>query len=79
MSGNANPKGGRWRLKRRSPDRGKTVYMRDGRGFITQRTDARGVVTNYTYDAAGRLAGKSCAGQTQYWQSYVWDQWSACN
>ncbi len=53
--------------------------MRDGRGFITQRTDARGVVTNYTYDAAGRLAGKSCAGQTQYWQSYVWDQWSACN
>jgi YD repeat-containing protein len=38
-----------------SPDRGTTVYVRDLRGLVTQETDGRGVVTNRTYDNAGRL------------------------
>jgi len=34
---------------------GTTEYVRDTRGLVTRMTDARGVITNYTYDAAGRL------------------------
>jgi hypothetical protein len=30
-------------------------------------------VTNYTYDAAGRLTYKNYAGQSHYWQSFAWD------
>lgn len=57
-----------------SPDRGLIRYTRDARGLVTQRTDARGVITSYAYDAAGRLTGKSYAGQPAYWQSFTWDQ-----
>jgi RHS repeat-associated protein len=35
------------------------VYAYDANGNATTRTDARGIVTRYTYDALNRLAGKS--------------------
>jgi len=38
-----------------SPDRGAIAYTVDKAGNITSRTDARGVVTNYTWDALNRL------------------------
>src|ERR1700735_2765113 len=38
-----------------SPDRGTISYTVDKAGNVTQRTDARSVVTNYTYDALNRL------------------------
>ena len=43
-------------IQEASPDAGTTVYnARDARGLVTQMTDGRGVVTNSTYDNAGRL------------------------
>lgn len=38
-----------------SPDSGTVIYHRDTRGLITQKTDGRGVVTNQTFDTAGRI------------------------
>jgi len=35
------------------------VYTYDADGNVIKRTDARGIVTNYTYDALNRLLGKS--------------------
>jgi YD repeat-containing protein len=34
---------------------GTTVYVYDLRRLLTQETDGRGIVTNYTYDNAGRM------------------------
>ena len=39
-----------------SPDTGTTTLVVNKNGDVAQRTDARGVVTNYTYDAINRLA-----------------------
>lgn len=41
-------------IQEESADAGKIVYVRNERGLITSRTDARGIVTTYVYDAAGR-------------------------
>ena len=38
-----------------SPDKGTSVYVRDARGLVTQRTDPRGTVTTFAYDNAGRM------------------------
>lgn len=38
-----------------SPDSGTSSYHYDGAGNLTERTDARGVVSTYTYDALNRL------------------------
>ena len=38
-----------------SPDAGTMVYVRYLRGLVTQMTDGRGIVSNMTYDTAGRL------------------------
>ncbi len=37
-----------------SADIGTVVYQRDQRGKISSRTDARGIVSNFTYDDIGR-------------------------
>lgn len=39
-----------------SPDTGTASYVVNKNGDVTQMTDARSVVTNYTYDALNRLA-----------------------
>lgn len=41
-----------------SPDTGVTVYQRDKAGNATSQTDARGVVTNMTYDALNRITSR---------------------
>ena len=40
--------------RRTSPDSGTTDDVRDLRGLVTQMTDGRTIVTNYTYDNAAR-------------------------
>jgi RHS repeat-associated protein len=42
-------------IRETSPDAGVTTYTRDLRGLVTQMTDGRGVVSNMSYDNAGRL------------------------
>jgi YD repeat-containing protein len=42
-------------IRETSPDAGVTTYVRDLRGLVTQMTDGRGVVSNMSYDNAGRL------------------------
>jgi YD repeat-containing protein len=42
-------------IQENSPDAGTTTYVRDARGLVTQMTDGRGIVSNMTYDNAGRL------------------------
>ena len=42
-------------IRETAPDAGTTTYVRDLRGLVTQQTDGRGIVTNRTYDNAGRL------------------------
>ncbi len=45
--------------RRTSPDSGTTDYVRDERRLVTQMTDGRSVVTNFTYDNAGRILTKA--------------------
>jgi YD repeat-containing protein len=40
------------------------VYTYDANGNTKTRTDARGIVTNYTYDALNRLTGKTYPNDT---------------
>ncbi len=61
-------------IQETSPDRGTTVYARDARGLVTQRIDGRGIVTNYTYDAAGRPLTISYLGHSGDNVSFTWDQ-----
>lgn len=56
-----------------SPDRGTIVYIRDSRGLITQETDARGQVVNFTYDDAGRLLTRSYVGASAQNVTFTWD------
>jgi RHS repeat-associated protein len=45
------------------PESGTIQYLYDPNGNLTQKTDARGVVISYTYDALNRLLQKSYAGE----------------
>jgi len=45
----------RRRFKVISPDTGTTAYVHDEAGNISQKTDARGTVVHYTYDALNRI------------------------
>jgi YD repeat-containing protein len=46
-----------------NPENGTVSYTYDGNHHVTQRTDAKGQKTNYTYDAYERLT------QTQHTSS----------
>lgn len=46
-------------LKEHSPDRGIVSMAYDGAGNLTIRTDARGVTSNYSYDALSRVTSIS--------------------
>ena len=56
-----------------SPDRGAYVFAYDVRGLVTQRTDPRGVVANYTYDAAHRPLTKTYVGSAADNVTFTWD------
>jgi YD repeat-containing protein len=42
-------------IQEQSPDIGTMDYVRNALGLVTQKTDGRGVVSQYSYDDAGRL------------------------
>jgi len=49
-----------------NPESGTISYRYDPNGNLTQKTDARGVVTNYTYDALNRVTMRSYSGEAGY-------------
>jgi YD repeat-containing protein len=60
-------------IQETSPDMGTTVYVRDARGLVTQQTDGRGVVTDMTYDNAGRMLTKSFPAASAENVTYTYD------
>lgn len=59
-------------LKEHSPDRGTVAMGYDGAGNLTSRTDARGVLTSYVYDALNRVTSISYPSGTEN-VSYAYD------
>jgi YD repeat-containing protein len=49
------------------------TYLHNGLGDVTQMTDGRGVVTNYSYDDAGRMLSKTYPAAAAENVSYTWD------
>ena len=47
-----------------NPENGTIAYGYDGNGTLTLKTDARSVITTFSYDALNRLTGKGYAGET---------------
>jgi RHS repeat-associated protein len=66
-------------IQRVSPDTGTTVYQYDARGDVTAITDGRGVVTNLTYDNAGRLLTKQYPAAPGENITYTWDSTASGN
>ncbi|MDX8525898.1 RHS repeat-associated core domain-containing protein [Mesorhizobium sp. MSK_1335] len=60
-------------IQEASPDIGSSVYLRDQNGRITKKTDARGVVANYTYDNAGRIATVAYPAEPTSNVTYAYD------
>jgi RHS repeat-associated protein len=60
-------------IQRTSPDSGTTVYVYNALGEPTQITDGRGIVTELTYDDAGRLLTKQYPADTSENITYTWD------
>ncbi|MFN7089158.1 MAG: RHS repeat-associated core domain-containing protein [Allorhizobium sp.] len=60
-------------IQEQSNDIGTVVYERDQTGNITKRTDARGIVANLTYDAAGRLLTTNYPSETSSNVAYSYD------
>jgi RHS repeat-associated protein len=56
-----------------SPDSGTTVFQRDARGLITQKTDGRSVVTNQTFDNAGRILTRTFPSETSLNVTWTYD------
>ncbi|MCZ2391319.1 MAG: RHS repeat-associated core domain-containing protein [Acidobacteria bacterium] len=49
-----------------NPESGTINYVYDAGGNLTQKTDARGVATAYTYDALNRVLTRTYTGETGY-------------
>ena len=60
-------------LRRTSPDTGITDYVVNALGLTTQMTDARGIVTTYSYDDAGRMLTKTFPASASENVTYTWD------
>jgi YD repeat-containing protein len=60
-------------IRETSPDRGITDYVRDQLGNVTSQTDARGVVSQYTYDALGRVLTRSFPAMPAQNVTYAYD------
>lgn len=61
-----------------SPDRGTIAYTHDKADNITSMTDARGVVTNYSYDALNRLLSVSYPSDGSLNVTRTYDSESGC-
>jgi YD repeat-containing protein len=66
-------------IQRTSPDSGTTIYIYNALGKPTQITDGRGVVTNLTYDNAGRLLSKQYLASSGENITYTWDSTASGN
>ncbi|MEO4001727.1 RHS repeat-associated core domain-containing protein [Mesorhizobium sp. CAU 1732] len=66
-------------IQEQSNDIGATVLYRNEKGQVTERTDARSVVTEYDYDAAGRLLEVSYPGQSALNIEYTYDSTAGGN
>jgi RHS repeat-associated protein len=66
-------------IRRASPDSGTTDTVYNALGLPTQITDGRGVVTNLTYDNAGRLLTKQYPAATYENLTYIWDDTAGGN
>ena len=62
-----------------SPDTGITVYEVDKAGNRTKETEARGVVTNYSYDALNRLTATSYPASTIENVAFTYDDTTGGN
>jgi RHS repeat-associated protein len=60
-------------LTANNPESGTITYAYDPDGELTAQTDARGIVTSFTYDAGHRITGKSYSDGT-FAAGYVYDQ-----
>ncbi|MCC6262992.1 MAG: RHS repeat protein, partial [Bryobacterales bacterium] len=61
-------------LSASNPESGTVNYVYDNNGNLTQKTDARGVVTSYTYDELNRPLAKSYSGGVSTPSAaWVWD------
>jgi RHS repeat-associated protein len=60
-------------IQRESPDSGTTVYEYNALGKPTKITDGRGIVTNLTYDNAGRLLTREYPAATGENITNTWD------
>jgi RHS repeat-associated protein len=63
-------------LKENSPDRGMVTMGYDGAGNLTSRTDARGVLTSYAYDALNRVISITYPSSAEN-ASYAYDSCGA--
>ncbi len=61
-----------------SPDRGTIAYVVDKTGNVTQRTDARGVVTDYTWDALNRLSAIAYPSDSSLDATLTYDLTTGC-
>jgi RHS repeat-associated protein len=59
--------------------RSGVLFCADARGLATQITDGRGVVTNMTYDSAGRILTKTYPAATAENVTYTYDDVTAGN
>jgi RHS repeat-associated protein len=66
-------------IQRTSPDTGTTVYTYNALGKPTQIVDGRGVVTNLSYDNAGRLLSKQYPANSVENVGYTWDSTAGGN
>ena len=60
-------------IRETSPDRGITDAVYDARGLMTQMTDARGQVTNYTYDGLGHMTSRAFPGASSETTTWTYD------
>jgi YD repeat-containing protein len=66
-------------IQRASPDTGTTVYVYNALGNPTQITDGRGVVSNLSYDNAGRLLTRQYPAASSENITYSWDSTAGGN
>jgi YD repeat-containing protein len=66
-------------IQEQSNDVGAIVYHRNEKGQVTERTDARGVVSDFSYDDAGRVTAAVYPGETSSNATYTYDMSTTCS
>ncbi len=62
-----------------SPDSGTSTFEHDAAGNITKKTDARGVVTTYTYHALNRITARRYPAKPALDVTYAYDMTAEAN